>query len=171
MREAPKVPRISWTRSPTEHRNYAGIPGLPMGCDDAARNLRPATSRSLSLRDMCGCDLTFGLLQWTSGAPRRAWFRQFLVLTRFDTLLYGHRPVCQVVLDVTSRRGIGCGLICGLLQAEAAGPDGIRQERPHLGRVLQAQECVQVYVLAVRPVSPSHGFNLSNLPVPKRFNA
>ena len=34
-------------------------------------------------------------------------------------------------------RGIGCGLICGLLQAEAAGPDGIRRERPHLGYVLE----------------------------------
>jgi len=53
-------------------------------------------------------------------------------------------------------QGIGCGLICGLLQAEAAGPDGIRQERPHLGHVLEAQDCVQVCVPAVRPVSPSH---------------
>ena len=53
-------------------------------------------------------------------------------------------------------QGIGCGLICSLLQAEAAGPDGIRQERPHLGHVLEAQDCVQVCVPAVRPVSPSH---------------
>ena len=55
---------------------------------------------------------------------------------RFDTILYGHRPVCQVDLDVTSRQDIGCGLIYGLLQAEAAGPDGIRQERPRLLFVL-----------------------------------
>ena len=86
------------------------------------------------------------------------------------TLLYGHRPVCQVDLDVMPERGIGCGLISGLLRAEAAGPDGIRQERPHLGRVLQAQGRVQVCVLAVRPVLPSLGINPSNLPVPRRFN-
>jgi len=120
---------------------------------------------------MFGPDLTFGSPRSKSRDLRRDGFRRFPVATRFDTLLYGHRPVCQVDFDVTSRQGIGCGLICGLLQAEAAGPDGIRQERPHLGRVLQAQECVQVYVLAVRPVSPSHGFNLSNLLAPKRFNA
>ena len=89
---------------------------------------------------------------------------------RFDTLLYGHRPVCQVDLDVMPSRGIGCGLISGFAQAEAAGPDGIRQERPHLGRVLQAQGRVQVCVLAVRPVLPSLGINPSNLPVPRRFN-
>ncbi len=40
----------------------------------------------------------------------------------------------------------------------SAGPDGIRQERPHLLVVLEALEKIQVYVLAVRPVSPSHGF-------------
>jgi hypothetical protein len=53
-------------------------------------------------------------------------------------------------------RGIGCGLISGLLQAEVAAPDGIREERPHLGHVLEAQDCVQVCVSAVRPVVPSH---------------
>jgi hypothetical protein len=48
-----------------------------------------------------------------------------------------------------------------LLQAELlpAGPDGIRQERPHLLVVLEALENIQVYVLAVRPVSPSHGLS------------
>ena len=40
----------------------------------------------------------------------------------------------------------------------SAGPDGIRQERSHLLVVLEALEKIQVYVLAVRPVSPSHGF-------------
>lgn len=47
-----------------------------------------------------------------------------------------------------------------LLQTEflSAGPDGIRQERPHLLVVLEALEIMQAYVLAVRPVSPSHGF-------------
>jgi IS5 family transposase len=39
----------------------------------------------------------------------------------------------------------------------SAGPDGIRQERPHLLFVLKALSIMQVYVLAVRPVSPSHG--------------
>jgi arylsulfatase A-like enzyme len=34
--------------------------------------------------------------------------------------------------------------------------DGMRQECPHLGRVLQAQGCVQVCTPAVRPVLPSH---------------
>jgi hypothetical protein len=32
----------------------------------------------------------------------------------------------------------------------------MRQECPHLGRVLQAQDCVQVCTPAVRPVLPSH---------------
>jgi len=40
----------------------------------------------------------------------------------------------------------------------SAGPDGIRQERPHLLFALEALQIIQAYVLAVRPVSPSHGF-------------
>ncbi|WP_438390507.1 EAL domain-containing protein [Caballeronia sp. DA-9] len=65
--------------------------------------------------------------------------------------------------------GRGHSTISGFTQAEAASPDGMRQECPHLGRVLQAQGCVQVYVLAVRPVLPPLGINPSNLPVPQRF--
>lgn len=38
------------------------------------------------------------------------------------------------------------------------GPDGIRKERPHLRVVLEALVKIQVYVLAVQPISPSHGF-------------
>jgi hypothetical protein len=43
--------------------------------------------------------------------------------------------------------------IISLLQAGAAGADGIRQERPHLDHVLEAHDCVQVCVPAARPVS------------------
>ena len=61
----------------------------------------------------------------------------------------------KVAPEVCAPEGAGVHTI-SLLQAEAAGPDGIRQERPHLGHVLEAQDCVQVCVPAVRPVSPSH---------------
>ena len=48
-----------------------------------------------------------------------------------------------------------------LLQAVflPAGPDGIRQERPHLLVALKALEIIQVYVPAVLPVLPSHGLS------------
>ena len=51
---------------------------------------------------------------------------------------------------------ISCSLISGRFLS--VGPDGIRQERPHLLVVLKALNAMQVHVLAVRPVSPSHGF-------------
>jgi hypothetical protein len=62
----------------------------------------------LSLRDVCGCDLTFGLAQSTCGDPRRDRLRQFPVVTRFDTLWAGHcltatgstRPVAPFSQDV-----------------------------------------------------------------------
>lgn len=41
----------------------------------------------------------------------------------------------------------------------SADPDGIRQERSYLLVVLEALGIMQVYVLAVRPVSPSHGLS------------
>jgi hypothetical protein len=40
----------------------------------------------LSLCDMVGCDLTFGLSQSKSRAPVRDRFRQFPAATRFDTV-------------------------------------------------------------------------------------
>ena len=35
--------------------------------------------------------------------------------TRFHTVLYGHRPVCQADFDVMPQRGTGCSLISGLV--------------------------------------------------------
>ena len=74
--------------------------------------------------------------------------------------LYGRLPVWQEIFRVLAIQGIGCSLISGLIAdwILSAGPDGIRQERPHLRIVLEALVKIQVYVLAVRPVSPSHGF-------------
>ena len=86
---------------------------------------------------------------------------RFLVVAssgRFHTALYGHRPVCQIDLNVMLERGTGCSLISGLwCKPKPAGPDGMRQERPHLGHAHVVQGCVQVCVPAVLPVSPSHG--------------
>jgi hypothetical protein len=64
---------------------------------------------------------------------------------------------CKFDLHAMFKRGIGCGLISGLsCRPKPAGPDGIRQERPHLGHAHLVQGCVQVCAPAVRPVSPSH---------------
>jgi len=100
-------------------------------------------------------------------SDRRVWASKWLrrdkatsenrLVSSFHTALYGHRPVCQADLDVILKRGTGCSLISGLwCKPKPAGPDGIRQERPHLGRARVVQGCVQVCVPAVRPVSPSH---------------
>jgi hypothetical protein len=59
----------------------------------------------LSLCDMVGCDLTFGLSQSKSRAPVRDRFRQFPAATRFDTVwaeqrrmaIGLHRPTTAVV--------------------------------------------------------------------------
>jgi hypothetical protein len=58
----------------------------------------------LSLCDVFGCDLTFGLPQSKSRDLRRAGFRQFTVATRFDTLwaMKGHSPVSS-----TGRSAVG----------------------------------------------------------------
>ena len=75
---------------------------------------------------------------------------------RFHTALYGHRPVAKSIAVAMRGAGTGCSLISGLragrcLQAlmEFAKNVLISVTR------LNAQGCVQVCVLAVRPVSPS----------------
>ena len=72
--------------------------------------------------------------------------------------LYGRLTVWQEIFRVLVKTELAAVLYPALLQAVflPAGPDGIRQERPHLLIVLEALEIFQVYVLAVRPVSPSH---------------
>lgn len=77
-----------------------------------------------------------------------------------NDFLYGHLPVWQEIFRVLMKHKSAAVLYPALLQIGflSAGPDGIRQERPHLLIVLEALEKIQVYVLAVRPVSPSHGF-------------
>ena len=74
--------------------------------------------------------------------------------------LYGHLPVWQAIFRVLVKKQSAAVLYPALLQTGflSAGPDGIRQERPHLLVVLKALNAMQVHVLAVRPVSPSHGF-------------
>ena len=74
--------------------------------------------------------------------------------------LYGRLPVWQAIFRVLVKIKSAAVLYPALLQIGflSAGPDGIRQERSHLLIVLEALEKIQVYVLAVRPVSPSHGF-------------
>ena len=74
--------------------------------------------------------------------------------------LYGRLPVWQAIFRVLVKHKSAAVLYPALLQTEylSAGPDGIRQEQPHLLIVLEALGIIQVYVLAVRPISPSHGF-------------
>ena len=66
------------------------------------------------------------------------------------------------------QRGTGCSLISGLLRAgpQPAGPDGIRQERPHLGHVLFRHTPVFRFAFLRSDLSCHHSvINLSNLSV------
>ncbi|SDZ22729.1 hypothetical protein SAMN05421754_11132, partial [Nitrosomonas sp. Nm58] len=69
--------------------------------------------------------------------------------------------VWQEIFRVLVKRKSAAVLYPALLQTGflSAGPDGIRQERSHLLIALDALRIMQVYVLAVRPVSPSHGLS------------
>ena len=63
------------------------------------------------------------------------------------TFLYGRFPVWQAIFRVLAKRKTAAVLYPALLQTGflSAGPDGIRQERPHLLVVLEALVNIQVY--------------------------
>ena len=70
-------------------------------------------------------------------------------------VLYGRLPICKgdgVRMVKGSAAVLYPALSC---RRKPAGPDGIRRERPYLVDALAAQDIIQVYVPAVRPVVPS----------------
>lgn len=77
------------------------------------------------------------------------------------TLIWAPPGLASNIFRVLVKMKSAAVLYPALLQTGflSAGPDGIRQERPHLLVVLEALGIMQVYILAVRPVSPSHGLS------------